>query len=51
LSGLPEAITTVCPQTVVQTCVVHVIRNAMKFVSYQDRTKGRGGHAGDLHGT
>jgi len=39
LSGLPEAITTVFPQTVVQTCVVHVIRNAMRFVSYQDRKK------------
>jgi putative transposase len=39
LSGLPEAITTAFPDTVVQTCVVHVIRNAMKFVSYQDRKK------------
>lgn len=39
LSGLPEAITTVFPDTVVQTCVVHVIRNAMKFVSYGDRKK------------
>lgn len=39
LSGLPEAITTAFPQTVVQTCVVHVIRNAMKFVSYSDRKK------------
>ena len=29
LSGLPEAITTAFPRTVVQTCVVHVIRNAM----------------------
>lgn len=39
LSGLPEAITTAFPNTVVQTCVVHVIRNAMKFVSYGDRKK------------
>jgi putative transposase len=39
LSGLPEAITTAFPNTVVQTCVVHVIRNAMKFVSYSDRKK------------
>lgn len=37
LSGLPEAITTAFPETVVQTCVVHVISNAMKFVSYADR--------------
>lgn len=39
LAGLPEAITTVFPATVVQTCVVHVIRNAMRFVSYNDRKK------------
>jgi transposase-like protein len=37
LTGLPEAITSVFPDTVVQTCVVHVIRNAMRFISYQDR--------------
>jgi putative transposase len=39
LTGLPEAITTAFPNTVVQTCVVHVVRNAMKFVSYADRKK------------
>jgi hypothetical protein len=32
LTGLPEAITAVSPDTVVQTCVMHVIRNAMRFV-------------------
>lgn len=39
LTGLPEAITAVFPDTIVQTCVVHVIRNAMRFVSYADRKK------------
>jgi putative transposase len=39
LTGLPDAINSVFPDTVVQTCVVHVIRNAMRFVSYQDRKK------------
>jgi putative transposase len=39
LTGLPDAIRAAFPDTVVQTCVVHVIRNAMKFVSYQDRKK------------
>ena len=39
LAGLPEAITSVFPDTVVQTCVVHVIRSALRFVSYQDRKK------------
>lgn len=39
LTGLPDAVASVFPDTVVQTCVVHVIRNAMMFVSYQDRKK------------
>ena len=39
LTGLPDAIRAVFPDTVVQTCVVHVIRNAMRFVSYGERTK------------
>ena len=37
LTGLPDAIHAVFAETVVQTCVVHVIRNAMRFVSYGDR--------------
>ena len=37
LTGLPDAIRVIFPETVVQTCVVHVIRNAMRFVSYSDR--------------
>ena len=39
LTGLPDAIRSIYPDTVVQTCVVHVIRNAMRFVSYKDRKK------------
>jgi len=39
LSGLGDAIETVWPQATVQTCVVHLIRNSMKFVSYTDRKK------------
>ena len=39
LTGLPDAIRSVFPDVVVQTCVVHVIRNATKFVSYADRKK------------
>jgi putative transposase len=39
LTGLPDAINAVFPETIVQTCVVHVIRNAMRFVSYGDRKK------------
>lgn len=37
LEGLPEAIETVWPRAVVQTCVVHLIRAASRYISYQDR--------------
>ena len=37
LSGLPEAIEATWPQATVQTCVVHLIRASMRFVSYSDR--------------
>ena len=37
LKGFPEAITSVYPQTVVQTCIVHLIRNSLAFVSWKDR--------------
>jgi transposase-like protein len=37
LKGFPEAIEATWPDSVVQTCVVHLIRAAMRFVSYTDR--------------
>ncbi len=37
LVGLPEAVAATWPYTVVQTCTVHLIRAAMRFVSYNDR--------------
>lgn len=37
LKGFPEAIETVFPHTVVQTCIVHMIRNSLRYVSYKDR--------------
>jgi putative transposase len=39
LTGLPEAIEATWPQSTVQTCTVHLIRAAMRFVSYTDRKK------------
>ncbi|MCF7552690.1 IS256 family transposase [Pseudonocardia sp. WMMC193] len=39
LSGFPEAIEATWPHAVVQTCTVHLLRAAMRFVSYQDRKK------------
>ena len=37
LVGLPEAIEATWNEATVQTCVVHLIRAAMRFVGYQDR--------------
>jgi putative transposase len=37
LKGFPDAITAVFPQTVVQTCIVQLIRNSLDFVSWKDR--------------
>ena len=37
LKGFPEAITAVFPNTVVQTCIVHLIRYSLTFVSWKDR--------------
>lgn len=38
LTGFPEAIAATWPHATVQTCVVHLIRAAMRFVNYKDRT-------------
>ena len=37
LTGLPDAIEATWSQATVQTCVVHLIRASMRFVSYSDR--------------
>lgn len=37
LKGFPEAITSVFPKTVVQTCIVHLIRFSMHFASWKER--------------
>ena len=37
LTGFPEAIEATWAQALVQTCVVHLIRASMRFVSYTDR--------------
>jgi putative transposase len=39
LRGFPEAVEATWPQTTVQTCTVHLIRAAMRFVSYADRKR------------
>lgn len=37
LNGFPAAINTVFPQTEIQTCVVHQIRNSLKYVASKDQ--------------
>jgi putative transposase len=37
LSGFSEAISSVFPQTEIQLCVVHQIRNSMRYVSYKEQ--------------
>src|SRR5947209_73666 len=37
LKGFPEAIEAIYPQTVVQTCIVHLIRHSLKYVPRKER--------------
>jgi putative transposase len=39
LKGFEEAIHSVFPGTEVQLCIVHMVRNSLKYVSYKDRKK------------
>jgi putative transposase len=39
LTGFPEAISAVFPQTQIHTCVVHLVRRSLAFVSYKDRKR------------
>ena len=39
LTGFPEAVRAVYPETRVQLCIVHMVRNSTKFVSYKDLKK------------
>jgi transposase-like protein len=36
LKGLPDAIATVWPHTIVQTCIVHLLRNSFRYASRKD---------------
>lgn len=39
LKGLPEAIEAVFPQTQVQLCIVHKVRNSLKYVPWKERKR------------
>lgn len=36
MTGFPDAVQAVFPQTKIQLCIVRMIRNSTKFVSYKD---------------
>jgi transposase-like protein len=36
LTGFPDAVRAVFPQTRIQRCIVHMVRNSTRFVSYKD---------------
>ena len=37
LKGFPEAIATIFPKTEVQVCVIHQIRNSLRYINWSDR--------------
>ena len=37
LTGIKEAIATTFPQAEYQRCIVHQVRNTLKYVSYKDK--------------
>jgi putative transposase len=37
LKGFPQAIEAVFPKTLVQTCIVHLVRSSTRFVTWKDR--------------
>ena len=37
LTGMPTALEAVFPQTTLQTCIVHLIRNSLDYASWKDR--------------
>jgi transposase-like protein len=39
LKGLPDAVGTVWPRTIVQTCIVHLLRNSFRYAARQDWDK------------
>lgn len=39
LPGLPEAVTTIWPEAMVQTCVVHLLRASLRYVAYDQRKR------------
>lgn len=36
LKGFPDAINTVYPEARIQLCIVHMVRNSLRFISWKD---------------
>ena len=36
LKGFPDAINTIYPETQIQLCIVHMVRNSMKYIPWKD---------------
>lgn len=36
LKGFPDAINSVYPQTHIQQCIIHMVRNSLKYVAWKD---------------
>ncbi|MFC0138893.1 IS256 family transposase [Erwinia mallotivora] len=43
LTGFPDAINSVYPQTHIQLCIIHMVRNSLKYVSWKDYKAVTGG--------
>jgi len=43
LKGFPDAINTVYPEARIQLCIVHMMRNSQRFISWKDDIVGRFG--------
>ena len=43
LKGLSDAVTTVWDRTVIQTCVIHLLRNTFRYARRRTRTNERHG--------
>src|SRR6266545_7205729 len=50
LTGLPDAVSTVWEKTIVQTCIVHLLRNSFKYASKRDWARDRERPEARLHG-
>ena len=48
LKGMTEALATVFPDTLHQTCIVHLIRKSMTFINWKDRW-GRGNKSAEKY--